>query len=399
MRKFIAMAALLATSMLADNVSPLITTDSIVVIEGNRTTVTALVNSTGGYVINNPFLLPNHTMAFMGLRGMREIANQVGYIFLASPDLIIGSSTLGCKAGNVAVSVDPNTNKVVSIYNGQGWDGSGLGHADLTYSFGLMSQNTYLTQQQVKDRAISALFTWNQFASIDFTLGTDMNANNDLHIFFGTGLHENNDVFGTELAHAFFPPQNINYQTRFDGDMHGNDFYSWGDNAALLGDPHDLFTVLLHEFGHSLGLEHSDDPLSIMYPYYDGTKQQLNGSDVDSIRALYASRIAPPPLPGTTREARGSSTPFSVTSYPSGATTVSDTSIIITGQFSGGTLPYSFGKWNNQEAAIIGNIALPSFSVNAPLVLGTNTISFLAKDAAGNIASTTVVVTRMDRQR
>lgn len=54
-----------------------------------------------------------------------------------------------------------------------------------------------------------------------------------------------------------------------------------------------LFQVAAHEFGHSLGLDHSDVPNSVMAPFYDGydPRKKLSRDDILSIQALYGKYI------------------------------------------------------------------------------------------------------------
>lgn len=54
-----------------------------------------------------------------------------------------------------------------------------------------------------------------------------------------------------------------------------------------------LFIVAAHEFGHSLGLSHSDDPGALMYPNYiyrDPDTFQLPRDDINGIQFLYGKK-------------------------------------------------------------------------------------------------------------
>jgi hypothetical protein len=53
---------------------------------------------------------------------------------------------------------------------------------------------------------------------------------------------------------------------------------------------HDLYTVLLQESGHSLGVSNSPNITSVMYEYYQGTRTDLSADDIASIQALYGAR-------------------------------------------------------------------------------------------------------------
>ena len=90
------------------------------------------------------------------------------------------------------------------------------------------------------------------------------------------------DGVGNVLAHAFYPPP---CGGSFAGHMHFDEAEDWSLTGS--GGTFDLETVALHEIGHLLGLAHSADPNSIMYPTYAGVRRSLDQDDLDGIRRLY----------------------------------------------------------------------------------------------------------------
>ena len=100
-----------------------------------------------------------------------------------------------------------------------------------------------------------------------------------------TGSHGDGfpfDGVGNVLAHAFYPPP---CGGSFAGHMHFDEDEDWSLTGS--GGTFDLETVALHEIGHLLGLAHSADPNSIMYPTYSGVRRSLGQDDLDGIRRLY----------------------------------------------------------------------------------------------------------------
>lgn len=116
----------------------------------------------------------------------------------------------------------------------------------------------------------------------------------DIHISFDTGYHKDAYPFdgqGGTLAHAFYPHNNLGLS----GDAHFDDdeTFTTGEIRGV-----NLDWVAVHEFGHSLGLEHSNVRGSIMYPWYQGYKPniKLTDDDILGIQGIYGK----PPQPTNT---------------------------------------------------------------------------------------------------
>ena len=86
---------------------------------------------------------------------------------------------------------------------------------------------------------------------------------------------------GGVLAHAYFPQ---------DGRAHFDDDETFTHNTAQ---GTNLLWVAVHEFGHSLGLQHTNIRGAIMYPYYTGyvPGMKLHSDDIAGIQSLYGKVI------------------------------------------------------------------------------------------------------------
>ena len=94
---------------------------------------------------------------------------------------------------------------------------------------------------------------------------------------------------GGVLAHGFQPGTSAIFRGAMAGDVH-LDYEEWwvDDPTDLPGNGrYDFFTAVLHEIGHSLGLDHSYEPGSVMQPFYGGARRTLHADDIAGVRSIY----------------------------------------------------------------------------------------------------------------
>lgn len=116
-----------------------------------------------------------------------------------------------------------------------------------------------LTRREVDDAFSSAFDVWSRVTDLSFSAANGDAS--DIDIRFEVGDHGDGDAFdgpGRVLAHALSPDSG--------GDAHFDNAEDWTISAD--GQGIDLQWVAAHEFGHSLGLGHSQVSSAVMAPIY-----------------------------------------------------------------------------------------------------------------------------------
>ncbi|MCP5113040.1 MAG: matrixin family metalloprotease, partial [bacterium] len=300
--------------------------------------------------------------------------DEVAYVFPASAELRGGFPTIAC--AGALTGYGPVGQYVATV--GPGWDGAGLGAASLSYS--LEELTTQLPRHEVEHEIRRALDEWARYVDVSFVAGGSHSGPKNLNFLFAKGYHSDPYPFdgpGRVLAHTFYPaPPN---GEPIAGDLHFDDEETWRNGAWV-----DLYSVVLHELGHALGLGHADDPGAVMYPYY----RQVSGLseiDIEAIRTLYAAVDGEPPRPAPIH--------LEITS-PGGPMTTAESGITITGTVSGGVgevgVNWSSNRGGSGTASGGVNWTIPS----VPLMDGQNLIIVTATDSAGDSVFRTLEVAR-----
>lgn len=143
-----------------------------------------------------------------------------------------------------------------------------------------------------QDRAVTvALRAWQlQISGLKFRRERNPDVSVDFNVEFEDLAHF--DGKKGVLAHAYFPGQG-----EISGDCHINDEWNWcpGVHLSELSTP-PLVPILIHEFGHSLGLRHdSFDDTDIMYPSFNlGLKKNTIGKrSIARMQERYGKRSLP----------------------------------------------------------------------------------------------------------
>ncbi|XP_034542378.1 matrix metalloproteinase-15 [Notolabrus celidotus] len=202
-----------------------------------------------------------------------------------------------------ASEIDEGSRKKRYALTGQQWD-----RDHITYS--IMNQHipSSLGEERVYDAIHKAFDVWRRVTPLTFeelpaensiSINSSQAELADILLLFASGFHGDMSLFdgeGGSLAHAYYPGPGIGGDTHFDADE------PWTlDNQNTEGV--DLFLVAVHELGHALGLEHSDNPSAVMAPFYQWTHTHnftLHEDDIRGIQHIYGPPLvtnAPPTSP------------------------------------------------------------------------------------------------------
>ncbi len=165
-----------------------------------------------------------------------------------------------------------------------GWDGIGLGSAELTYYIADVPSRVDVTDAEFRYAVETALDAWAAVADITFTETDSANEDNCLEFSFGTI-----DGEGSTLAYAYFP-DDVNTEP-VAGDVTFDKADTWEIGNGLGDEATDLVLAAAHEIGHALGLEHSYLSGSVMVATLDPDQMfgGLGSSDETAILTLYAA--------------------------------------------------------------------------------------------------------------
>lgn len=345
-------------------------------------------------IVEHPDVQPPSMMVRGAAEAIGRLAahDEVAYILPASELLRSGETVAACLGGSVdGVAAAAN----LAARFGEGWDGPGLGVAELRYWLGAMAPD--LDAAAVRSEIQRALAQWQAVAAVRLSAASAPSMARSIDIAFLSRDHGDGFRFdgrGGVLAHTFYPPPN---GEPLAGDMHLDMEEPW-----RIGVDVDVFSVVLHEVGHALGLGHNDDPNSVMYPYY----RRVNGlrpADVTEIRKLYAAAGGDDPPPATPSQPPPAPTPsptpvtdtiapaLTLNAPPSLTTAAS---IVLRGVATDnvGVTAVTWQTGGGLSGAATG---LPQFSTSPiPLNPGINRVTIRARDAAGNESFRTVSITR-----
>lgn len=110
----------------------------------------------------------------------------------------------------------------------------------------------------------------------------------DIVISFEEQSHPNVDRYPLDddaYAHAFKPGDGLG------GDAHVRVDMEWDFDVLFAEQPADgslsYFAVILHELGHSIGLDHSENADAVMYFRYTSSTGVLSSDDIQGIEHIY----------------------------------------------------------------------------------------------------------------
>jgi hypothetical protein len=335
-----------------------------------------------------PELLPNHVIVSASMDKLRALAShdEVAYIFPADPALssgdLAGNVMMPC-AGMITLA-GPIAQYANIVH---GWDLDPDHAAHLGYAFGTITSK--VPTLTVESEILRAMSAWSAVANVAFEPAALATAARTIVVKFVSGPHGDAYPFdgpGGILAHTFYPVP-INPES-IAGDVHLDADENWHAGGDI-----DIYSVVLHEMGHAIGLGHSDKPGDVMYPYYR-RGMQLSANDIGAAQTLYGAPAVGSSAPITAAPV-SSTTPLTLTlnavSPPGQAAQTA-----ISGSVTGGVPPLSLQYQTDHGYSgkvTAGNSGTWS-AAGVPLATGANTVTVTALDSAQHAASQSEVITR-----
>nr|XP_061812346.1 matrix metalloproteinase-15-like [Nerophis lumbriciformis] len=185
------------------------------------------------------------------------------------------------------IATDDSARRKRYALTAQRWDKD-----DITYSILDQQIPSSLGAERTYDAIRRAFDVWQSATALTFRELPAKHGNSsqaqlaDILLLFASGFHGDMSLFdgeGGSLAHAYYPGPAMGGDTHFDA-----------DEPWTLDSPNhqgiDLFLVAVHELGHALGLEHSENPNAIMAPFYQWIHTQnftLHEDDIKGIQHIY----------------------------------------------------------------------------------------------------------------
>jgi hypothetical protein len=179
---------------------------------------------------------------------------------------------------------------------------------DWTYQANPMGEN-YLVNENCADAGCSeaaavqkAAATWsNAGAKFAFSYGgttttyTATNPETDgVNCISWSSAFDDGDTTLAETTYWYYVPSGNIYEC----DCVFNDKHTWSTAATTPGGQFDVESVMLHEFGHFLSLDHSEVSAAVMWPTIAAgvQKRTLSADDIAGIIAIYGPQAGGPTL-------------------------------------------------------------------------------------------------------